>query len=180
MEAVMSIVHQHSVRLCLAAACMMIAGRALAQTPTSPLPNLSSLVGKDFEVIADKGTVFRGKLVRTSPAMLVLENDQQQTEIPVTGIRKVSRWESDSVWNGILIGAGVGAAAGAIVGAVPDTDEPMSLYTVPPGLLIGMAVGWIGDATHRKKILMFQATDSLTVSPVVRGGRRGLVVTFRF
>jgi hypothetical protein len=171
-----------SLQLCVAAVCLTLCRSAHAQTPARSLPDLSPFIGKQIEVTTENGTVLGGKLIRASEASLVLETDLQQTNVLVwSQIRTVSHWQSDSVWNGILIGAVVGVGGAAVIAAIPDTDEPMALYTVPPGLLIGMAAGWIGDAARRTKIPIFRATGSqVTVAPIMARGRRGITVTIRF
>ena len=61
----------------------------------------------------------------------------------------------DSVWNGILIGAGVGAAGGAVWGLAicGSSDDECFAIAGPVGIIsgagIGAAVGAIADALHR-------------------------------
>ena len=60
----------------------------------------------------------------------------------------------DSVWNGLLIGAGVGAAGGALWGlkTCGSNDDECFAIAGPVGIIsgagIGAAVGAVADALH--------------------------------
>ena len=160
-----------------------------AQTPPSSLPNLSLLVGERIEVIDDVGSVFTGQLLRASDTSLALEADRKPdqsgpvkpTEVSLARVQRISRWEKDSVANGILIGALVGVATGAAIAAIPNTDEPMMGYMLIPSLGVGMAVGLIGDASTHRKIPIFQAAaPRVAVAPMLGGGRNGVAVRVSF
>ena len=170
-------------------------GIAQAQTAGSSLPNLSLLIGERIEVTDEAGSVFTGKLLRVSESSLVLEaarNEraaggpvvvQKQTEMSLHEIRGISRWEKDSVANGILLGAIFGVLTSVVVAAVPNTDEPMIAYTFFPGLGIGTAVGWIGDAARNRKIQIFPpkaASPRVTIAPLLAGGRSGVTVNLSY
>ena len=181
-----------SIRLCVgmcgAAVFLAFCSDTLAQTPASSLPNLSPLVGERIEVIDEVGSVFTGRLLRVSEASLVLEADREihesaakQTEVSRGRIRQISRWEKDSVANGILVGALIGVAASAVIAAIPDTDEPMMTYLFLPGLGTGMAAGWIGDAVRHRKIPIFRAlAPQVAIGPMLAAGRKGVAVSVRF
>jgi hypothetical protein len=61
----------------------------------------------------------------------------------------------DSVWDGVLIGAGIGAAGGAVWGVTTcgTTDDECFAIAGPAGIItgagIGAAVGALADALHR-------------------------------
>jgi hypothetical protein len=157
--------------------------------PPNSLPNLSLLVGERIEVTDEIGSVFTGRLLRVSETSLVLEADRKPdqsgparpTEVSLGRIHRISRWEKDSVANGIIIGALIGVATAAVIAALPDTDEPMMGYTFLPGLGIGMAIGGIGDASRHRKIPIFQAVaPRVAVAPMLTGGRKGVAVSVSF
>lgn len=158
-------------------------GSAHAQTPASPLPNLSLLIGERIEVTDQDRSIFVGQLIRASEASLVLEVDRKHTEVSLLRIREISRWEKDSVANGILVGTGLGFLIPALISLGIDTGEPgeAAAILIPPGLGIGMAVGWIVDATRHRKIRVFTATASrVAVVPMLAGGRKGFAVNLGF
>jgi hypothetical protein len=170
----------------ITAAAIVVAvdfGSAEAQTPPGAVPDLSPFIGNRIEVTDESGYVYRGQLIRVSEAGVVVEINQQQREIASSSISDVSRWRKDSVANGILIGTGLGFVIPAFIGAAVDTGEPgeAAALLVPPGVAIGLAVGWIVDALHQTKISIFPvAQKRVTVQPMVSGTRRGLRASLRF
>jgi hypothetical protein len=162
-----------------------------AQTPASSLPNLSLLVGERIEVTDEVGSVRTGRLLRVSETSLVLEAeaiqlleiDQKGTEVLLRRIQRISRWERDSVANGIVYGALIGFGTSLGIGAIASryTDEPVGGMAFLPSLGIGMAIGGIVDASRHRKIPIFQAeVPRVAVAPMLTGGRKGIAVSVRF
>src|SRR5262245_11204374 len=113
-------------------ALVLFANVAAAQTTTV---RLSPVVGRP-----QKG------------AALVLP---QREPLPALEIRdRAAGGRRDSVWNGLLIGAGVGAAGGAIWGRniCGSNDSECLAIAGPVGILggagIGAVIGAIADALH--------------------------------
>ena len=160
-----------------------IGGRASAQTPPNPVPDLSPFVGQRIEVTDGAGSVVTGQLIRISEANLVLRIDQTEAELEMQRIRGISYWKKDSVANGILIGLGLGFVIPAFIGAAVDTGEPgeAAALLIPPGVAIGLAIGWIVDAFHQTKTPVFGTTAARAgVRPLLGSDRSGLVASVRF
>jgi hypothetical protein len=87
-------------------------------------------------------------------AMLVLP-PQGSLPAPLKAQDRAQGRRPDSIWNGLLIGAGVGAAGGAVWGwqICGSTDDECFAIAGPAGVItgagIGAAVGVIADALHR-------------------------------
>lgn len=171
-------------------AMTLLAASAGAQTPPaqSPeqvprIPDLSAMVGARIEVTDEDGSIFRGQLIRASEAGLVLSINRRETDLALNRIREISRWDKDSVLNGILLGAALGLLIPAVITLPIDTGEPgeaQALF-IPPGIAIGLAVGWIVDAARHTKVRIFPATPSpVVLTPVVTGRRAGIAASVRF
>ena len=179
----MSTATPFSATIAVIAVLLSLGSRAHAQTPPGSLPNLSLVIGERIEVTGDDGSVFTGRVIRVSDASLVLEIDRKTTELAPHQIRTIGRWEKDSVVNGILIGTGLGFVVPAFISAAVDTGEPgeAAALLIPPGVCIGLAVGWIVDALHHAKVQIFPATPArVTVAPVLGQGRKGVAASLRF
>jgi hypothetical protein len=85
----------------------------------------------------------------------------------------------DSLWNGVIIGAGVGALAGAVSGtAIVDCSE-CSGFNVPLtfgvlGAAIGAGLGAGIDAWHNQGAAPVQGTRHVQLAPLVAKEKRGL------
>jgi hypothetical protein len=162
---------------------LVFCGIAGAQSPSSSPPNLSLLIGDRIEIIDEDRSVLTGKLLRVSEASVVIEVDRKPKEVQVHRIREMSRWDEDSVADGILIGTSLGFLIPALISGAIDTGEPgeAAAMLIPPGLGIGMAVGWIVDALRHTKIQISPATPSrVAVVPMLGRGRKGVAASLRF
>ena len=160
-----------------------LGGSASAQIPPEAVPDLTPFIGQRLEVTDEGGRVVTGQLIRVSEASLVLKIDRIEAELESLRIRAINRWRKDSVANGILIGTGLGFAIPALIAAAVDTGEPgeAAALLIPPGVTIGLAVGWIVDALHQKKVPIFPtSTTRVSVRPMVAGGRTGVLASLRF
>jgi hypothetical protein len=179
----MNTVTPFSATIAVIAVLLGLGRPAHAQTPPDSLPNLSLVIGERIEVTGDDGSVVTGRVIRVSDTSLVLEIDRKTTELAPHQIRAISRWEKDSVTNGILIGTGLGFLVPAFISAAVDTGEPgeAAALLIPPGVCIGLAVGWIVDALRHKKIQIFPAIPArVTVAPLLGHGRKGIEASLRF
>ena len=94
----------------------------------------------------------------------------------------------DSLWNGVIIGAGLGALVGAVVGAaVLDCSEcagfnvPLTFGVLGAGAGAGIGAGI--DAWRQTRAIVTTTPIKprrLTVSPVLGRDVRGMVATIRF
>ncbi|MGH9158399.1 MAG: hypothetical protein ACRD2X_00210 [Vicinamibacteraceae bacterium] len=84
-----------------------------------------------------------------SPSMLAV------AEVPTTRLQAPQVRQRDSIWNGVLIGAGAGAAGGFLwaQSVCGGDDRECSFIATPVGVLagagIGTAVGAIVDLLHK-------------------------------
>jgi hypothetical protein len=91
----------------------------------------------------------------------------------------------DSLWNGVIIGAGLGAIAGAVSGtAIADCSEcagfnvPLTFGVLGAG--IGAALGAGIDALHETRGNPLGPTRHVRLSPVLGEEKRGLMAWIRF
>jgi len=179
---IMDAITQFHVITAVMIASIGLGGSAYAQTPTEAVPDLTPFIGQRIEVTDEDGRVVTGQLIRVSEASVVVKIDHIEAELESLRIRAVNRWRKDSVANGILIGAGLGFVIPAFIAAAVDTGEPgeAAALLIPPGVTIGLAVGWIVDALHRTKIPIFPAPPRVTIAPVWGDRRRGFQANLRF
>jgi hypothetical protein len=82
--------------------------------------------------------------------------------IPAARIREVRGSRSDSIWNGLIIGAGAGALVGLASNVLNDCDahECGEAYAIPIGMGIGAAVGAGLDALWRHEPVLYRASET--------------------
>lgn len=100
-----------------------------------------------------------GKFEELSPSELCLRTHAAQAAIPRADIEQITSLESDSLQNGILIGAAAGAGITAPIYARPSSD--LTILGVVIFLAIGVGtgalVGWVIDAIDKKEVVLYQA-----------------------
>ena len=85
-----------------------------------------------------------------------------------TQVRRVERRRRDSVWNGVLIGAGAGALAGYGLGKSLDSPSCPRASECGQGAIVGTVGGafwgaiggWITDALIRKREVIYDEPAS--------------------
>ena len=94
----------------------------------------------------------------------------------------------DSLWNGVIIGAGLGALVGTLISfAVSDCSEcsgfnvPLTFGVLGAGAGAGIGAGIDAWRQTRSTVRIApNATGRLTVSPVLGKDVKGIVATIRF
>ena len=91
----------------------------------------------------------------------------------------------DSLWNGVLIGAGLGALAGAVGGQAALECSECAGFNVPLtfgviGAGVGAGIGAGIDALRHSHSAAPGTYGRVTVMPLLGRGRRAVVAAFRF
>jgi hypothetical protein len=132
------------------------------QQPASSFEELKLrvAVGETVYVVDISGQETKGRIATLSQVALTLAVDGTGRDFAADTIRRIERRRRDSVWDGVLIGAGAGALMGFAVGRTADSpDCPRSGIECGQGAVIGTvggalwgAVGgWITDMLMRKR-----------------------------
>jgi hypothetical protein len=117
-------------------------------------------VGEAVYVVDKSGQETRGRIASLSQVALTLAVDGTRRDFVADAIGRIDRRRRDSVWNGVLIGAGAGALMGFAVGRTADSpDCPRSGIECGQGAVIGTVSGalwgavggWITDMLMRKR-----------------------------
>ena len=101
----------------------------------------------------------QGQFEGLSPSELSLRTHSARAAIPRSEIRRITTRDSDSLANGILIGAGAGAGIMIPFAANPDAD----FSALGVAILVGIAASvgtWVGlsiDAITKEEIVLYQA-----------------------
>ena len=152
---------------------VFVASAAWAQPASSP-GALSTRVktGDTVYVLDTMSREVTGVFGRVSDTAISLTVDGAEREIPFSEVRRVTRRGGDSLWNGVLIGAGVGALGGSLQGA------RMALT----GAALYGALGAFIDSQKRGRVVVYSAPGraSLRVVPMFVGGRRAIQVALLF
>jgi hypothetical protein len=132
------------------------------QAPVDSFEELELLanVGETVNVVDALGRETRGRVATLSGVVLTLSVDATRREFAEADVRRIDRRRRDSIWNGLLIGAGAGALVGFTRGRSLDSDGcPRSGIECGQGAVIGTVSGalwgavggWIADALTRKR-----------------------------
>ena len=88
-----------------------------------------------------------GRFVSASSDAITISVSGQPVQMPTSSVVRVERRVKDSVWNGVLIGAGIGAAAGVsgLVASQGSSGIYLMMGLAPAVVAGGAVVGWIVD-----------------------------------
>jgi hypothetical protein len=120
-------------------------------------PSSQQQPGTSFERLKLQGVLYR--------SASIVDARQEPSASPV---RRIERRRRDSVWNGVLIGAGAGALAGFGLGRSLDSPGcPLAGSECGQGAMVGTVGGafwgaiggWITDALIRKKETIYVVQD---------------------
>ena len=105
------------------------------------------------------GDRIKGEFEGLSTSELFLRTRSAQAAIPRADIEQITSFESDSLQNGILIGAAAGAGITAPIYARPSSDLNVLGVVVFLGIGVGTGalVGWGIDAINKKEGVLYQA-----------------------
>jgi hypothetical protein len=165
----------------------------LAQPPARTLEQLGVLIsaGETVWLTDTAGHEITGRLTRIGTDVVEVAVDGRTQTWEAAQLQRVRHRHTDSLLNGVLIGAGIGAAAygGFAAWWCGDENETCSGGGVAASIALGGAIGAgfgaLGDFLVKGKRTVFErasATPSTSVSvlPVVGPGQKGLWVNVRF
>jgi hypothetical protein len=167
-------------------AALLLPVAALAQPPTQDFTALPELLrpGQAVIVTATDGTDRKGRIAELSPSSLVILTPDRQV-YGQANVRRIRR--TDSVWNGVLIGAAVGGAVAAIgyAGTRGHSDAVygwayIGSWLAPAG---GAVAGALIDRASNRTIYVAPPATSRsgpTPSQDLEPRRHGLQVSARF
>ena len=171
-------------------ACVFLAATsAQAQELAGTFEQLRVLVkaGDTLTVTDTAGQPVRGKLVNLSSSSLSLNVSGTNREFQKVDVNTITKRGSDSLKNGALIGLAVGGglAAVGIAITVAEGDADAGFFAVAVLVLRGIGAG-IGagiDALIEGQRVIYANPGSprarLSVAPVLRGPRKGVLVSLR-
>jgi hypothetical protein len=166
----------------LAAFAVLVPSPAPAQSVANTFEELGQVLKKGQTIVVTdaSGQRTKGKVSDLSPSSLVIVIPDARTfaEGSVAEIRR-----TDSVRNGALIGAGVGVGLSIWDYAI-DPSEPGNAAYTAVFVTLGTAIGAGIDALVNKggKVVYRSRPQprSLTISPLARKGRQGVLLSLRF
>lgn len=148
-----------------------------ARSQESQLPGVKP--GQSVVVEDVRGSSISGRVAKvTASSLIVLAPDA--VTIPLDSVSTIQA--GDSIWNGLLIGAGVGGAL-AVLGLQTESDAIYFHAYIGAWLYptTGAVVGALVDRARRKTIFRRSSrSDRLVVSPWIAGGARGISVVVTF
>lgn len=166
--------------LCIVTAGILCFGGTITAQPTGVPPRemssdrqpassfedleLRGILGETVYVIDTSGRETRGRVATLSDVALTVTVDKTRRAFAADDVRRIDRRRRDSVWNGLLMGAGAGALLGFGFGRSVDSPacprpriecgQGAVIGTVGGGLW-GAVGGWITDALIRKREIIY-------------------------
>jgi hypothetical protein len=137
----------------------------------SPLKGVAP--GDKIWITRDDGAEESATLMAASASDITYRSAGRVVTTPFSAIKSIKA--SDSLLEGLLIGASSGVALGFVLASY---DEPRN---VPASILIGAGVGAFLDALGSKRRVVYQKRTSVAVVPVVTpaGARMGVNIAWR-
>ena len=131
-------------------------------------------------VTTESGMKIKGKLIEVSPDQIVLNSNGAPQQIPASRILKVQR-KHNGVLLGALIGAGVGILPAVAISSYTNNEGGSSAWAAMP-IGVGAAMGVGIDALLSKNRTVYQrnASQRVTLTPVVDRNRRGVRLALQF
>jgi hypothetical protein len=127
-----------------------------------------------------------GTLIEVTAAGLRVESGGEIRLVEAGDVRVLEWQRPDSLWNGVLVGAGIGAIPG-IYWLIADPNECGGMCPEELALIgIGAAAGGLIDRLISKKVTVFRSGGpesrgaTLAVGPWASRDGRGVRVTVRF
>jgi ElaB/YqjD/DUF883 family membrane-anchored ribosome-binding protein len=162
---------------CVVFSAVFLTAHAVTAQPVASLDQLASVLTSQtsVDVTTTDGKRVRGTLASVDRNHLRLATAGREIDIRTDQVRKIETRRRDSLWNGLLIGAGVGAALGLIPDYYDDCEECHdSLYG---SIAAGAGVGLLIDALRSSRRVVYEApTDKSSTHVGVAVGRESIAV----
>jgi hypothetical protein len=164
------------------------AGSAMAQEAAASLADVAARVpaGEVVYVTDGNGVTAKGKLASVTAAEVQVYVGADLRTVAAADVRRIQWQKRDSLWTGILIGAGVGAIPG-IYWLIADPNECTGLCPEDYlSIAAGAAIGGLIDRAIKKKVTVYAAGapdgrgSRVTIRPFANRGRSGVQVALRF
>ena len=165
---------------------------ASAQVAGRPAPATSALaqaripIGDVLRVTDSTGATTKGKLIDIADDGLSLSVGTGVRRIVAGDIRRVEWKRTDSLLNGLLIGAAIGAVPG-LYWLVADPNECTGMCAEEYAFIgIGGVAGGLIDYARSKKAIVYAegqstaATRTISIGPFAARGRKGIMLALRF
>lgn len=140
---------------------------AAAQTVAHSFADLQLAVktNETVYVFDTSGRDTRGRIDLVSPAALHLAVDGARRDFLEAQVSRIERHRRDSIRNGLLMGLGGGAAIGFLAGRRVDEGPcppktgcgEAELIGAIGGAFWGSVAGWIADALHHTREVIYRA-----------------------
>jgi hypothetical protein len=156
------------------------------QTPSLTVVKDRVAAGDVVYVTDMSDTTIKGTLMAiTADAVQVMVGTDVR-RIVAADVRRVQRRQSDSVLNGVVIGAAVGAIPG-IYWLFADPNECTGMCPEDyAAIAIGATAGGLIDHAITRKVTVYTAgpsngrSKSVTIGPLVRRNRKGVQIALNF
>jgi hypothetical protein len=146
----------------------------VAQTVSTDAVAARVKSGDTVYVLDHASREITGVFGKLSESTITLMVNGELRDIPFSEVRRLTRRGGDSLWNGVLIGAGVGGLAGGL------TQGPAAGLG---GAIIYGAIGGIIDWAVPGRVDVYRAPvtrRSVSIGPFVAKEQRGVRVAIRF
>lgn len=141
-----------------------------ANSPAELAARLES--GHTIFVLDTMSREVRGVFGELTGSGITLMVDGKLRELPFAEVRRVTRHGGDPLWNGVLIGAAVGGLSGAAFGGAAPAVGAAVFYG---------GIGALVDMVRKGRVVVYDAPrPSVTVTPLVGPGRRGIALAVAF
>lgn len=151
---------------CLLTLCLPIEASAQSAARSFDELQVRVKIGDTIYLTDSSGVETRGQLAKLSDVSLSLAHDGTRKDFAEGEVKRIDQRRRDSVWNGLLIGAGTGALIGFLRGRAADSPScPRSGIECGQGALLGTvggalwggAGGWVADALNRRREVIYLA-----------------------
>jgi hypothetical protein len=143
--------------------------------------------GATISVTDATGREVSGKLSALSETSLTLVLHGTTRSYMQSDVSLIRKRQSDSLWNGLLIGMAAGSAP-SIYWLFADPNEcggSLCLDDLVVGMMPAAAIGVVVDAAIRRKVIIYRGSTTLTktsisIAPITTQRRKGVGLTLSF